>query len=76
MYTLIIYTGKAAEINTGEFFYTRDEATDAADRLHEALSDRGWDQLVAVSEAFPAVVDRLDYDDLADEFVEILEAMD
>ena len=76
MYTIVICAGESADINTGEFFYTRDEATDAADRLREALSDRGWDQLVAVSEAFPAVVDRLDYDDLADEFAEILEAMD
>ena len=57
MYTLVICAGESADINTGEFFYTRDEATDAADRLREALSDRGWDQLVAVSEAFPAVVD-------------------
>ena len=36
----------------------------------------GCDRLVVIREVFPVSVDILDYDDLADEFMEILEAMD
>ena len=76
MYTLVICAGESADINTGEFFYTMAEAATAADRLREALSDRGCDRLVVIREVFPVSVDILDYDDLADEFMDILEAMD